>query len=178
MHSKTKPAAQFLQYKNRRVIERYVKEHAVEEATAERIFCEMLKFLFICTKLPSSCSPPSREIDDMWHSFILHTPDYFAFCGSYVGRFLHHDPTEEPYIGNRVEMLEIAQREFGSLDARLWKHLLNEASAEDCDGGNCSNYCSESCSGGGCTNKIFADDHFATIPYNPSESRTSTLSTT
>jgi hypothetical protein len=166
MLSENIAAARFLDYRNKRVIKRYVKEHSIDEATAEKIFCEMLKFLYICTKLPSSCSPPSREIDDMWHSFILHTPDYFAFCGTYVGRFLHHDPTEEPYIGNRAEMLEIAIREFGALDVKLWKHLLNGEKREDCDGGNCTNYCSESCSGGGCTNKIFFRDPAAGARYD------------
>jgi hypothetical protein len=155
------PPSEFLRYRNDRVIKRYAKEHQVDLIRAEEVFFEMLKFLYLCKIIPSSCSPPSSEIDDMWHCFILHTPDYFAFCGSYVGRFLHHDPTEQPHIANRAEMLQLANREFGVLDRDLWRHLFRKFKTEDCDSGNCSNYCSESCQGGGCTNKIFDQDFYA-----------------
>ncbi|MEX1064196.1 MAG: hypothetical protein WD898_03765 [Candidatus Paceibacterota bacterium] len=149
----SKPPAVFLSYRNERVVKRYMKDHQTDEITAEKVFSEMLKFLYLCTVISTPCSPPSREVDDMWHIFILHTPDYFRFCAENVGRYMHHDPTEQPYTGNRPEMLEVAQSIFGDLDVDLWKHLLSpvlEAGRKD--------YCIEQCNGGGCTNKIFESE--------------------
>lgn len=37
-------------------------------------------------------SMPSRVVDDLWHSFILDTRAYQAFCKKAFGRFLHHLP--------------------------------------------------------------------------------------
>ena len=33
-----------------------------------------------------------RDIDEMWHEFILITIDYHAFCNEYFGEYLHHIP--------------------------------------------------------------------------------------
>jgi hypothetical protein len=32
-------------------------------------------------------------IDEMWHTFVLFTKDYAAFCERYFGHFVHHVPT-------------------------------------------------------------------------------------
>ena len=144
-----------LSYRNERVMRRYMKDNHVSEEVDEMVFVEMLKFLYLCGVISTPCSPPSKEIDEMWHCFILHTIDYHKFCWENFGRFLHHDPTKTPYIGNRKEMVEVAESAFGALDPHLWRHVVGEA-LEACSS-NCSgdNYCSESCNGGGCTNKVF-----------------------
>ena len=33
--------------------------------------------------------------DWMWHTFLLFTHDYAAFCDRYIGYFLHHVPADE-----------------------------------------------------------------------------------
>lgn len=160
MQPTLKTVSGFLRYKNQRVVKRYMREYEVTQRVAERVFTEMLKFLYLCMAISTPCSPPSREVDDMWHCFVLHTPDYFKFCGEYAGRFLHHDPTEMPFIGNRSEMLAVATNTFGRLDPILWKHLLT-SDTQACNS-NCSgdNYCSENCNGGGCQNKRLPDGFF------------------
>lgn len=40
-----------------------------------------------------------RIIDEMWHTFILLTKDYAAFCQQYFGEFMHH----EPEVGNETD---------------------------------------------------------------------------
>lgn len=34
---------------------------------------------------------PLLELDKLWHSFLLHTRDYDAFCQHYFGYYFHHD---------------------------------------------------------------------------------------
>ena len=38
---------------------------------------------------------PSKEVDELWHMFILFTKDYREFCQNYIGQFLDHVPLEE-----------------------------------------------------------------------------------
>jgi len=33
-----------------------------------------------------------KEIDQMWHIFLLYTQDYMDFCEKYFGEYLHHLP--------------------------------------------------------------------------------------
>src|SRR5262249_52864847 len=39
-----------------------------------------------------------REIDQMWHVFLLYTRDYKNFCETYFGEILHHQPDLVPYF--------------------------------------------------------------------------------
>lgn len=34
----------------------------------------------------------SRDVDNLWHSFLLFTKEYSAFCRDYAGFFIHHVP--------------------------------------------------------------------------------------
>ncbi len=150
----------FLTYRNARVISRYARDHGVSYEEAEVIFVETLKFLYLSSIIDTPCSPPSREIDEMWHDFILHSIDYVNFCGDYVGRFLHHDPTENPYVGNRDEMLKTATDFFGELDQRLWRHLMRPQ-IENCSSSCNDNYCDESCN----SNIVAATQELAFLGY-------------
>jgi hypothetical protein len=38
---------------------------------------------------------PSKEVDELWHMFILFTKDYREFCQNYIGQFLDHVPLED-----------------------------------------------------------------------------------
>ncbi|MEX2090715.1 MAG: hypothetical protein WD989_01110 [Candidatus Paceibacterota bacterium] len=137
-----KSAREFIDYRNEMVIGRFAKVNKVSREEAEEIFRELMKFLYVCSYIPAS-SPPSAIVDEMWHTFIMFTADYFQFCVDYVGRFLHHQPTDKPYIGNRPDMLEVATEAFGPVEEKYWYHLTKTrpGQARDCD----NNYCSENC---------------------------------
>lgn len=48
-----------------------------------------------------SCAihPEMKEIDNMWHTFLLFTQDYHVFCQRYLnGYFFHHQPIESSEI--------------------------------------------------------------------------------
>ena len=95
------------QYRNTYVIERYKKDFPDNTMAAEETFEELIKYLWLTQKhkedqrnfpeneeLNFRCSMHSemKEIDDMWHTFLLHTKQYMLFCEKYFGGFIHHAP--------------------------------------------------------------------------------------
>ena len=96
-----------LQYQNPLVIKRFKRNNPKLEHKAEILFLDMLKYLWLCKKheldleldkdnpnLNFTCVMHQEmiDIDEMWHTFILITKDYAAFCQEYFGEFLHHIP--------------------------------------------------------------------------------------
>lgn len=53
---------------------------------------------------------PSVVVDDAWHTFILFTVDYHAFCRRAFGNYLHHAPAEAFRDGGK------SHREFGLVE--------------------------------------------------------------
>lgn len=53
---------------------------------------EFLKFICIMSERGGSFIPLNKELDDIWHEFILQTHSYEKFCQSLPGkRFIHHE---------------------------------------------------------------------------------------
>jgi len=84
-----------LQYKNDKVINRFLKMYDVNQQEAEDIFQELLKFLYLSAitenKRKQDETVPSLGItfqmliiDEIWHAFILNTRDYQDFCDTYL----------------------------------------------------------------------------------------------
>lgn len=101
------PLSQLLQYQNSDVINRYKKEYPNNTLSPEEAFIELLKFLWLCNKhkydqmansnqeeLNFQCviHHEMKEIDDMWHTFLLFTKDYMDFCNFYFKKYIHHAP--------------------------------------------------------------------------------------
>lgn len=96
-----------IKYKNHPLIKRYQQDCPHNQLSAEEALTELLKYFWISEKqaydqhndphnesFQFSCALHSemKEIDDMWHTFLLFTQDYSTFCDRYFGRFLHHVP--------------------------------------------------------------------------------------
>ena len=81
------------------VIQGFMDRYDVSEEEAEEIFNETKKFLELAAEtqeLEGSglfIDRPLLIIDEMWHTFILHTRQYMNFCLSKFNRFIHHVPT-------------------------------------------------------------------------------------
>ncbi|QDK36918.1 hypothetical protein [Bdellovibrio sp. NC01] len=106
-----------LEYKNEKALKLYRQNRATNHLSAEAAFQEMLKYLWLTQKhandlktvanpdeLPKHCVMlfSMREIDEMWHEFILVTKDYTEFCQKYFGKYLHHMPdVNENLVGWR-----------------------------------------------------------------------------
>ncbi|MFG1953067.1 glycine-rich domain-containing protein [Micromonospora sp. NPDC048830] len=56
-----------------------------------RIMDQALAFLAACATATEPLGP-SELVDIGWHTFILHTREYAAFCQRIAGRFIHHQP--------------------------------------------------------------------------------------
>ncbi|RYY02200.1 MAG: hypothetical protein EOO53_14290 [Gammaproteobacteria bacterium] len=83
-------------YKNQNVIISFTQKYDVDVETATIIFEDMIRFLTLSRLDDESLcviDDPILIIDEMWHLFILSTQDYFLFCKSFFGEYIHHKPT-------------------------------------------------------------------------------------
>lgn len=73
-------------------------------------------FIFLNAIGYSKLNMPIKEIDIVWHTFLLFTAEYADFCDRYVGRFVHHEPVTSRSRGNSVgeqDLIEIYEKVFG-----------------------------------------------------------------
>ncbi len=96
---------------------------------------EALRFLFISHQCTGAI-PISKEIDEIWHAWILQTQEYMALCERLpTGRYIHHsandylsyfDPTvgESNGLDQDVRMLALYVTNFGPFDAQRARHWL------------------------------------------------------
>ncbi len=95
-----------LSYRNDDVIDKFLSLYKLPYAEAEDIFRETKRWLWMGARLTSEGRAAGRKndprgaidfamivIDEMWHTFILFTPDYTEFCLSHFGYYIHHVPT-------------------------------------------------------------------------------------
>ncbi|MER7750758.1 hypothetical protein [Kitasatospora sp. NPDC097643] len=132
-----------------RMVARIVTDEDMDRPLAERVMDQALAFLGACAERPGLGLGPSSLVDIGWHTFILHTREYAAFCHGIAGHFMHHVPTDEenPGDGTTVADTVNAIRECGfEVDAALWATC-----AADCEFtkkcGSCSQ-CQKGCSEG------------------------------
>ncbi|MFK7934334.1 MAG: hypothetical protein AB8G22_12550 [Saprospiraceae bacterium] len=101
---------------------------SIPREEAELIYQDCLRFLWLLAKKDEERkSDPTvpdvvitkgmRIIDEMWHSFILYTEYYVAFCDKYLGEFKHHPPVLHKFYQNQEarseeERWELALGEF------------------------------------------------------------------
>ena len=102
-----KSLQEVLSYQNPAVVRRYQRDFPLNADRAEQLFDDLLRFFWASKKqsLDQKKSPHEealdftfimddemREIDHMWHVFLLYTQDYMDFCQTYFGEYLHHLP--------------------------------------------------------------------------------------
>lgn len=101
-----------------KIAERYQKDYPENKLKANEAFREMLKYLWVCIKHKQETASPEfqimiysemKEIDDMWHTYILFTRDYAELCDKVFGQFVHHTPTtsaeKEKFKKNKSEFM-------------------------------------------------------------------------
>lgn len=110
----------------------------MDQAVAERIVDEALKFVATCAKFRGRGLRPSRIVDEGWHALILHTGVYARLCQA-LGRFVHHVPERpDPSRHNATELehTKASIREAGyTVDEMLWLAPTDETIpvAADCE---------------------------------------------
>ena len=132
-----KTLAEIMLYQNEHVLKRYEQEFPDNKLTAQAAFQELLKYFWLSTKhhLDQSRHPGSRaldfscgihfemkEIDDMWHTFLLFTKDYAEFSEVYFGKFVHHQPNVKEAKPSADEF----EQSFKRFASYVYDHLGQE----------------------------------------------------
>ncbi|WP_028568960.1 glycine-rich domain-containing protein [Salinispora tropica] len=86
---------------------------------------------------------PSDLVDIGWHTFILYTRDYAAFCDRIAGRFIHHNPEDgsewptNPNGGSVPLSRAVAAITATGyrVDAALWNTTAIDADCTQCHAG-------------------------------------------
>jgi hypothetical protein len=74
---------------------------------------ELKRYLILCMvkeNIDDTINMYSGDVDNLWHSFILFTKEYTAFCHENAQRFIHHSPRVNDTL-TEAELLE-ARKDF------------------------------------------------------------------
>ena len=91
MTTNTIPAAFINAYDFSKVANRAVKDRLVTSDEAPEAVKELKAFFVACARKEMNLSPQSGQCDALWHTFIIQTRAYAAFCDQAFGGFLHHE---------------------------------------------------------------------------------------
>jgi hypothetical protein len=133
--------AELLNYKNDRVIERFMRDHGVDRIKAEATFTELMKWFYVLHRYTAEglyfethpnhftlgMYNETHAIDEMWHEFILFTIDYHDFGRNLLGYYQHHQPfdrevpkTREQKTADRLRMYAYIKETLGTETLRDW----------------------------------------------------------
>jgi hypothetical protein len=110
---------EILSFTHPRVVERHAQDQGISQASAALRFEGLKQFLAVAAIMPGR-KVTSQPIDAMWHTFLLFTKDYRGFCMDYLGRFIEHEPFEEPAPWAYADTRQRAAALIGSLDPEMW----------------------------------------------------------
>lgn len=125
----------------RQLASRVAMDHDLDIEMAERVIDQTVVFLRACADNPGADLVPSAMVDTGWHTFLLFTREYAAFCQATAGGFIHHEPAESGDLTPAMCSRRLAALEGTGLDVdrMLWAGT----------DGNCGNSCHR-CSGTSC----------------------------
>ncbi|MFI2345741.1 hypothetical protein ACH492_01480 [Streptomyces sp. NPDC019443] len=116
-----------------RLVDFCAEEYGLERVVAEQIQDQAIAMCYVMgTTRAGDTMAPSKEVDPGWHTFMLHSPEYTAWCQENFGYYLHHKPNSK--VRTRGLMVDVVGklREAGFVvDERLW------GTAADCNPPTC-----------------------------------------
>lgn len=144
MAKNVKELVPFKKYVNNDVIKQYSAKENVQLQVAIHHFEAMKHFLKFASSTKRSCFP-SKELDGVWHTFILFTKDYYSFCNNYLGSFVHHIP----FISEEDKIKKFTPGYYCFLEKQKFKKVyvrslseLGKTIKEQCGtGGDCTTNC-------------------------------------
>ena len=112
-----------LNYQNKTVVDYFCYHHpefALQEG--QTLFADLLAWLWLNAERKKHNKKtylfgPLLILDEMWHSFILHTHDYVNFSIRYFGSYFHHDvePMDQGHVIEEEELTDFLQDCFNYL---------------------------------------------------------------
>lgn len=112
-------------------------EYGLERCVAERVMDEGLAFLDVMGRTGESLSP-SNAVDAAWHTFMLHSAEYTAWCQERYGRYIHHAPNSR--YRDKAAMVDVVGkiRAAGyAVDESLWGTQADCNESACCGDGPC-----------------------------------------
>ncbi|MCL9684785.1 hypothetical protein [Legionella maioricensis] len=114
-----------LQYKNEQVVTHFCHFHpAFSLSEAQQLFEDLLAWMGLSWQRTllgkkTYLFGPLLIMDEMWHTFILHTQDYYHFSMTYFGEYVHHhvEPIGFEHVLEEDELTDFLQDCFNYLDA-------------------------------------------------------------
>lgn len=94
------PLSAAIAYQNADVVDSFLSTWHMPRADAELLFEDVRRWIWLTGRARRAgvhlfIDSKLRLFDEMWHTFILFTKDYTAFCETYVGHYCHHEPTRQ-----------------------------------------------------------------------------------
>jgi len=135
-----------MSYNMTRVRRYLVEKKDMDEAMVDRMMAEYRRFIEIRLNFPEVSIVPSELVDEVWHTHILFSKDYFRFCDVVNhGEYIHHNPflsgdnlIGDPSIRNT---LTYYRQLYGKPDQEIWP----TSSAAGCETASCGKCSSEDC---------------------------------
>ena len=88
----------------------------------QEAFTEFKKYVFLTQISTKPLGMSSKAVDEIWHQFILFTPQYHKFCDDFLREYLHHLPntSHTPLAPNGIKnFVEFYPKTFGKIPA-IW----------------------------------------------------------
>ena len=109
------------------VYEKMRMEGTLPTDSLNKVEEEFKKFLKLLLVEDGPLAMLDRRVDNLWHTFILFTPQYQSFCSSVMGFFVHHQPrtsrTPVP-IAAIMNFVNAYKRRYGEFNS-FWTDLLD-----------------------------------------------------
>ncbi|HLC92110.1 MAG TPA: hypothetical protein VJH23_00180 [archaeon] len=76
-----------------KVLERYMRTEKTTRENAREHEREVRRYMILRALYPSARFPLANgPVDELWHTFLLFTKEYSAFCSVVADGFIHHNP--------------------------------------------------------------------------------------
>ena len=128
-----------------RLVRLIMRDHGLDHDLAARTAGQTVAYLVTSAENPEITMGPTPAVDKGFHTFVLDSPNYFAFCEQHAGRYIHHVPHLPDDSGSDGDSaVGLVKRTISAIraagfpvDTELWN-----AQGADCN--QCYNGCSDS----------------------------------
>lgn len=74
------------------IMNKFRKDYGVSQKAATVLEIELKTFLIDAAYSKVGLPYRRKKVNQLWHTFILHTREYHLFCFTFFGRMIHHHP--------------------------------------------------------------------------------------
>ncbi|HUJ59393.1 MAG TPA: hypothetical protein VLX92_12900 [Kofleriaceae bacterium] len=89
---RVRPLDEFVAYRNPQVVNRFLRHWILPRREAERVFADLMRYLWLIGQPGCGDVAPVAIVDEMWHMFLVFTEEYQRWSEHSLGYFLHHRP--------------------------------------------------------------------------------------